>query len=175
MSNNSPSLLALLGLVAVAGYQNREAIGRMLGHATSAAGDVPPAQGGAAAVPAGPVGSVGSDPSASLGTTLGTGLRDLLNHFQGTAAPAVNDSVQSWVGPGQNQPIAAPDLRAALGPDVVATLAQRAGISEDELLQRLTAALPQTVDQMTPDGRAPTAGEPGRALPPSIDALLRGA
>ena len=172
MSTNSPSLLALLGLVAVAGYQNREAIGRMLGHATSAAGDVPPAQGGAAAAPAG---SAGSDPQASLGTTLGTGLRDLLNHFQGTAAPAVNDSVQSWVGPGQNQPIAAPDLRAALGPDVVATLAQRAGISEDELLQRLTAALPQTVDQMTPDGRVPAAGQPGRALPPSIDALLRGA
>src|SRR6516162_7620643 len=41
--------------------------------------------------------------------------------------------INSWVGPGQNQPVSPNQLGPALGPDIIKTLAQRSGLSEEEL------------------------------------------
>ena len=89
MSRGFPSMTALLGLLAIAGYQNRDKLAEMLGGA-------------------GPKGSV---------------------------APT--------------------DLERAIGPDVIADLSQKTGLSRDELLARLSRELPKAVDQYTPDGRLP--------------------
>jgi uncharacterized protein YidB (DUF937 family) len=65
----------------------------------------------------------------------------------------------SWVGSGQNQPVAPGQLGSALGPDVIKTLAQRSGLSEDEITKQLSQILPGAVDKLTPNGRIPTLAE----------------
>jgi len=170
MSRGLPSLTALLGLVAVAGYQNRDKIAEMLRGAgqTASGATGPGGQGGgfggapAAAGPAG-TGSLGGllegHSGANPGGFLSSGLRDLVNSFTQTGQGEV---AQSWVGKGPNKEIAPPDLEQAVGPDVLATLSERTGLSREELLQRLSRELPTAVDRYTPEGRLPTEAELSR-------------
>ena len=65
----------------------------------------------------------------------------------------------SWVGSGQNQPVSPNQLGPALGPDVLKTLPQRSGLSEEELTRQLSQVLPGIVDKLTPAGRLPTLAE----------------
>jgi uncharacterized protein YidB (DUF937 family) len=67
--------------------------------------------------------------------------------------------VNSWVGPSQNQPVSPHQLGPALGPDIIKTLAQRSGLSEEELIRQLSQVLPGLVDKLTPNGRLPTVAE----------------
>jgi uncharacterized protein YidB (DUF937 family) len=67
--------------------------------------------------------------------------------------------INSWIGPGQNQPVSPNQLGPALGPDMIKTLAQRSGLSEEELIRRLSQVLPGLVDKLTPHGRLPTVAE----------------
>ena len=50
-------------------------------------------------------------------------------------------------------------LGPALGPDIIKTLAQRSGLSEEELTKQLSQVLPGVVDKLTPAGRLPTLAE----------------
>lgn len=63
--------------------------------------------------------------------------------------------VQSWISTGQNLPINAQQLQAALGNDSVKALAAKAGFSPDQLVQKLTQILPTLVDKLTPSGELP--------------------
>jgi uncharacterized protein YidB (DUF937 family) len=47
-------------------------------------------------------------------------------------------------------------LGSALGPDVIKMLAQRSGLSEEEITKQI---LPGVVDKLTPHGRLPTVVE----------------
>lgn len=69
------------------------------------------------------------------------------------------DKVQSWVQPGQNVPIDNDQLSEALGPDVINELAAKTGLSPQEILNRLSRDLPTAVDDLTPHGRVPDAGD----------------
>jgi uncharacterized protein YidB (DUF937 family) len=51
--------------------------------------------------------------------------------------------------------IAPPQLKQAIGQDVLATLVKQTGLSQEELLARLSRELPTAVDNYTPDGRLP--------------------
>ena len=62
---------------------------------------------------------------------------------------------QSWVNDGPNKEIAPPQLKQAIGADVLAALEKQTGLSQDELLARLSRELPAAVDKYTPDGRLP--------------------
>jgi uncharacterized protein YidB (DUF937 family) len=84
------------------------------------------------------------------------GLGGLLGQFQKNG---LGDVIGSWIGPGQNQPIAPNQLGSALGPAALTSLAQRTGLSEQDLLSHLSQVLPDVVDKLTPDGRLPTAQE----------------
>ena len=143
MSNRMPSLAALLGLVAVAGYQNREKIGEFIKNMQG--------QGGAAPAPTGQ--------DAAGGAVTG-GLGDLIEHFRNSG---LGKKADSWVSTGQNEPVDERELDGALGPDLLDTLAQQTGLSRDELLKRLSAVLPQAVDHMTPEGRLPPRSREGAA------------
>ena len=44
----------------------------------------------------------------------------------------------------------------ALGPDVIKTIAQRSGLSEDEIIKQLSQLLPGVVDKLTPKGGVST-------------------
>ncbi len=80
------------------------------------------------------------------------GLQSLLQgfHDQGLGAVAA-----SWVGTGQNLPITADQVQAALGSDTVRQLAQRAGVSPEVAASLLTAVLPTVIDRLTPGGSIP--------------------
>ncbi len=151
MSDGFPSMTALLGLLAVAGYQNRDKIAEMLGGAHGPTGS--PAGPGQAAQSGGLGGLLGNLGGANAGGFLSGGLGELVQRFQQNGQGPV---AQSWVNQGPNQPIAPHQVEQAIGPDVLATLTQKTGLSREELLSRLATALPQAVDKYTPDGRIPT-------------------
>jgi len=55
------------------------------------------------------------------------------------------------VAPGQ--------LGSALGPSIIRMLAQKSGLSEEEITKQLSQVLPGIVDKLTPNGKLPTAAE----------------
>src|SRR5262245_37478874 len=93
------------------------------------------------------------------GNVLSGGLNDLLKQFQQNGQGEV---AKSWIGPGPNKTISPNDLATALGADRINTLAGFSGMSRDELLNGLSQQLPDVVDQLTPEGRLPTAQEASR-------------
>ena len=98
----------------------------------------------------------GAQPAPDEGGGLLGGLGGLLDKLQ---KGGLGNLVNSWVGPGQNQPVSSNQLGPALGPDIIKTLAQRSGLSEEELIRQLSQALPGLVDKLTPHGRLPTLAE----------------
>jgi uncharacterized protein YidB (DUF937 family) len=90
--------------------------------------------------------------NAPAGSVLG-GLGDLIGKL---TAGGAGSQVNSWVGHGENQPIQPGQLGGALGSNVLGELAAKTGMSQQELLAQLSAALPQIINSMTPKGRVPT-------------------
>jgi uncharacterized protein YidB (DUF937 family) len=97
----------------------------------------------------------------SAGAALNGGLGDLIKQFQQSGQ---GDVAGSWVGSGPNKAISPSDLAGALGSDTIETLARQTGMRRDELLAGLSQHLPGFVDQLTPNGRLPTAAEAARLL-----------
>jgi uncharacterized protein YidB (DUF937 family) len=149
MSRGFPSMTALLGLVAMAGYQNKDKIAEMLGGIGKGT-STPQGQGGLSGILGQLTGSAGA---ASAGGLLCGGLGELVERFKQSGQGATADS---WVGSGPNQQIAPPQLEQAIGPDVLDTLSKQTGLSREELLARLSRELPDAVDKYTPQGRLPT-------------------
>jgi uncharacterized protein YidB (DUF937 family) len=148
-------MTALLGLLAIAGYQNRDKIAEMLrgGAQRSPAtpGQVP--QGAAAGTPGNLGGILGG---ASIGEVLSGGLRELMDAFK---QQGQGEAADSWVARGPNKQIAPTQLEQAIGPDVLQTLSQQTGLSREEILSRLAKNLPEAVDKYTPEGRIPSAAD----------------
>jgi uncharacterized protein YidB (DUF937 family) len=144
MARGMPSLAALLGLVAIAGYQNRDKIGefvRNLGKSD----------------PNSPLGGILETARKSLGTSatgadMKSGVGELVDRFRQHGQGAKADS---WVETGPNKPINDREVETALGPDVIDSLVRQTGLSRADLLSRLASVLPEVVDKMTPEGRLP--------------------
>ena len=134
MANNMPNLTALLGLVAVAGYQNRDKIADFVKGITGGHATAPAATGGLS--------------TSAITGGLGDLVRQFTQNGQGNVA-------SSWVGSGQNASVDSSQLQQALGPDIVNHITATTGLSADELLKRLSQVLPQAVDHMTPNGKLP--------------------
>jgi uncharacterized protein YidB (DUF937 family) len=104
-----------------------------------------------------------------LGGLGGGGLGGLLGGLGGAGAlgalvgqlqqGGLGDQVASWVGHGQNAPVAPNQLANALGDDNVAALQQQTGMPRDQLLSQLADHLPDAIHQLTPQGRLPDEGE----------------
>jgi len=111
---------------------------------------------------AGQPASTGSQPTSNEGAggVLG-GLGGLLDKLQ---KGGLGNVANSWVGPGQNQPVAPGQLGSALGPDIIKTIAQRSGLSEEDVTKQLSQVLPGVVDKLTPSGRLPTLAELSQML-----------
>ena len=92
----------------------------------------------------------------AAGSVLSGGLGDLLGQLQ---KGGQGETANSWVGKGQNKPIAPGDLASALGADQINAIASQAGMSPDDLLKGLSQYLPDVIDHLTPDGRLPNANE----------------
>lgn len=173
MLRGNPSLLALLGLAAAAGLQSR-------GRAGETQGSVDPEQErptgpwGGSRFEAGGLGGgfggvfpggVGGGFVFDLGDLLGgrppgvvasAGLGDLLDRLQ---AAGYGQAAQSWVSHEPNQTMRPGDVEQAISEDLLLEIEQRTGLPRAEILARLATGLPETVNQLTPQGRVPTEAE----------------
>jgi uncharacterized protein YidB (DUF937 family) len=152
-------MTALLGLLAIAGYQNRDKLAEMLGGSSNPGGaggqaGGMPQQGGLSQQGGlgGLLGNLGGAGGAGVGGLLGGGLSELLERFQQNGH---GEAAQSWVGTGPNKDLPPNQLEQAIGPDVLETLSKQTGLPREELLARLSRELPQAVDKYTPDGKLP--------------------
>jgi uncharacterized protein YidB (DUF937 family) len=150
MSRGFPSMTALLGLLAIAGYQNRDKLGELLKGAT---GNEPAGAGGQQGPLGGLLGNLGGAlAGGGAGGLLGGGLGELLERFKQNGQ---GDAAESWINTGPNKELPPPQLKQAIGADVLAALEQQTGLTQEELLARLSRELPAAVDKYTPDGRLP--------------------
>lgn len=101
-----------------------------------------------------------STPTASPGDIVG-GLEGLLKQFQQNG---FGDAINSWINTGPNKGVTPGQISDALGPEIIDNLSQRTGLSKDEIVQILSQVLPNTVDQLTPNGRMPTHREVARLV-----------
>lgn len=150
MSRGMPSMTALLGLLAIAGYQNRDKLAEFLKGPGS--GSLEPAN---AQQPLGGLLSnlTGMLSGAGVGGLLQGGIGELLEKFNQNGH---GDAAQSWVSSGPNKDISPPQLREAIGSDVLDKLEKETGLSQEEILARLSRELPQAIDKYTPQGRLPS-------------------
>ncbi len=81
------------------------------------------------------------------------GLNALLDQLRRSG---YESQVNSWLGRGPNEPITADDLRKVMGNAQVRELATKLGIPVEQLFPTLAKALPEAVDQHSPDGRLPS-------------------
>ena len=81
------------------------------------------------------------------------GVQGIISHFQ---SQGLGPTVQSWVGTGPNQPISPQQVHAAVGPDLMAQLAAKMGVTPEELSTKLAQVLPGAIDTLTPGGKVPT-------------------
>jgi uncharacterized protein YidB (DUF937 family) len=170
----SGQLKALLGVLAVAGYQNRDKIAELLRGVQKPQADN---TGGSADTnsrkPSGLddiLGKLtGRKDAGGLGAVLGGlasggalsgGLSDLLKTFQQNG---YSKKAESWVSPGANDDIDEGQLAQAIGPEVLDELAEKTGLSREEILARLSKDLPRAVDDLTPEGHVP-----GDDRPPTV-------
>jgi uncharacterized protein YidB (DUF937 family) len=156
MARGMPSMTALLALLAVAGYQNRDKIAEWLG-GTGQGKPGAAGQGGIGGLVTQLRNSLGG---ANAGGVLSGGLGELVDRFKQSGQA---ETAESWVKTGPNRPCTPAQLEQAIGPEVLDTLSQQTGLSRDELLARLCRELPDAVDKYTPQGRLPTEGELSRA------------
>jgi uncharacterized protein YidB (DUF937 family) len=147
MSRGYPSMTALLALLAIAGYQNRDKIAEALGKLGT---DKPGAEGQSGIKDLFSQLGLGG---ASAGGILSGGLDELIERFKQSGQ---NDTAESWVKIGANKPCTPDQLEQAIGPEVLNVLAKQTGLSRDELVGRLCRELPDAVDKYTPDGHIPT-------------------
>ncbi|TAI60810.1 YidB family protein [Bradyrhizobium sp. Leo170] len=151
MSRGMPSMTALLGLLAIAGYQNRDKLAELL----KGTGAEPPDEAGTQQPLGGLLGNLtGMLGGSGVGGLLSGGIGELLEKFNQNGQGEV---AQSWVNQGPNKEISAPQLKQAIGSDVLEKLEQQTGLSQEEILARLSRELPAAVDKYTPDGRLPAA------------------
>jgi uncharacterized protein YidB (DUF937 family) len=149
-SRGFPSMTALLALLAIAGYQNKDKIADWLSKNRQPGA---PGQDGLGGL----LDKVGG---AGAGGILSGGLGELLDRFKQNGQ---GETADSWVKTGPNKPVTPPQLEQAIGSDVLDDLSTQTGLSRQEILARLTRELPDAVDKYTPQGRLPTETEISRS------------
>ena len=93
------------------------------------------------------------------------GLAGVVAAFQ---KKGMGDMVASWISTGPNPPVSAHQVTEALGPEILAQFAAKAGVSQAEAGGLLASLLPAVIDHLTPEGQAPHA----ESLESSLGGLL---
>jgi uncharacterized protein YidB (DUF937 family) len=71
------------------------------------------------------------------------------------ASSGLGQQVQSWVGHGDNQPVSGSEVQQAMDPGQLNAMAKQCGMSPEETCNTVAKALPDMVDQATPQGQMP--------------------
>jgi uncharacterized protein YidB (DUF937 family) len=127
----------------------------------------------------GPDGAAGSPAPAAaltgLAAAIGSqgGIDGILDKLR---QAGFGSQVDSWISRDGNETVPPQQLGAALGDDTVQKLSSSSGLSISMLLPLLAAFLPQIVDMLTPDGKAPAGGvnEAAAKSGPDLGGLLGG-
>src|SRR5687768_1154886 len=125
MARGLPSMTALLGLLAVAGYQNRDKLAEMFGGGQSGAQRIPPGgvAGGTGVTPGGMGtaggagglgGLLGGLSGQNPGSVLSGGLGGIVDRFRQNG---YGEAADSWVARGPNRELPPQDLERAIGSD----------------------------------------------------------
>ncbi len=164
----SGPMKALLGAIVIAGYQNRDKIREFIRglQGPRSGGDYASGRepGSTTSQPAGGQGGIFTGPGGlgdllgglTTGGILSGGLGDLLKTFQQNGH---EDKARSWVETGPNATMDNDQLSEALGPEVINELSAKTGLSPRDILDRLSRDLPTAVDNLTPHGKVPDAGD----------------
>jgi uncharacterized protein YidB (DUF937 family) len=80
------------------------------------------------------------------------GIQGIMEKFKSSG---LGDTVASWVGTGQNQPVTPEQISQALGQENVQIVVKQANIPAEQSGSILSALLPVLIDQLTPDGQVP--------------------
>lgn len=78
------------------------------------------------------------------------GMSGLMEKFK---QAGLGDAAESWVGTGDNQPVAPEQVEAAIGPDVIQGFASKLGLNGSQILPLLAQFLPMIIDKLTPAGQ----------------------
>lgn len=99
------------------------------------------------------------------------GLQSVLSQLQ---TGPMGDAVASWMGTGSNQSVSPDQIGAAFSAETLQGLAQKSGLSTDEVKNGLAEQLPGLIDSLTPGGSVGTADQlKGLAAGiPGLDKLL---
>jgi uncharacterized protein YidB (DUF937 family) len=89
------------------------------------------------------------------------GLSGLLQSFE---AAGLGREVASWLGTGANLPVTADQVSSALGEPRLQEIATRLGLPPSSIAAALAHVLPSVIDQLTPNGQLPPAGELQKGL-----------
>ncbi|MDX9988656.1 MULTISPECIES: YidB family protein [Thiothrix] len=81
-----------------------------------------------------------------------SGLMSMVSGMQGSGNGDLMSIAASWLGKGENAPISGGQLTQMLGSDKIAAFAQQLGLSQEQAVSGLQAAIPQVVDKASPDG-----------------------
>lgn len=88
-------------------------------------------------------------------------LGDLMRQFDQSGT---GDAARSWVSNEENRPVTPRQIENTFGSGIINQLAEQLGLDKNELLNGLSEALPDVINQLTPDGRLPTEEEVSRRM-----------
>jgi uncharacterized protein YidB (DUF937 family) len=158
-------MTALLGLLAVAGYQNRDKLAELLkGHDKPSNPALSPNQGTVPPVPSsasyasstGGIGNLGGLlgglGTAGVGGLIASGLSELVDHF---TKGGHGETANWWVNQGANRDMPEADLEKAIGSETLDGLQKQTGLSRADILSRLSRDLPSAIERYAKDGRQP--------------------
>jgi uncharacterized protein YidB (DUF937 family) len=89
---------------------------------------------------------------------MGGGLTSLLGKFTNAGH---GNKVNSWVGTGANEELSPDEVQQALGDDEINRMANESGMAPDAVKGGLAKMLPNLINQITPGGSVPGAGQLG--------------
>jgi uncharacterized protein YidB (DUF937 family) len=74
---------------------------------------------------------------------------------QKLSSSGLGQQVQSWVGTGHNEPVTGSQVQQAMDPGQLDAMAKQAGMTPEQTSNEVAHALPEMVNQATPEGQIP--------------------
>ncbi len=90
--------------------------------------------------------------SSLLSGSQSGGLSGMVESFK---RHGMEEIINSWIGTGKNLPIAPDDLIKVLGGGRLGALAEKTGLSHQDISGGLAGILPEIIDRLTPQGKMP--------------------
>ena len=86
------------------------------------------------------------------------GLGGVIEHFE---AAGLGGVAQSWLSAGASKGVTPGQVQSVLGPDPIAQVAGRLGVTEGQAAGHIAQSLPMILDHLSPNGQAPSGGAMG--------------